>query len=156
MKIKKHLYLWPIIIILVFITIIKYESPRFDYPDIEVDSKMQIYLPYYIPKDYKLGEFDIDHPFVSISFENGSQTIWYTQIHTGGNFSFTTDTEHHTLTEYKSKKFTGYLSESIKYPEDYALYIFDDNNYFELSGTIDKQELFKIAESIELYATTSK
>ena len=151
MRNKKHFYWLPIMIILVFITIIKYEPPKFEYPDIEVDSKMQIYLPYYIPKDYKLGEFNVDRPFVSISFENESQTIWYTQIHTGGSFSFTTDTEHHKITEYESEKFSGYLSESIKYPEDYALYIFDDNNYYEISGTIDKHELFKIAESIEKY-----
>ena len=67
------------------------------------------------------------------------------------SFSLSLDTENNTITEYNSNKFTGYLLTDTSSKSSYLLSVYNDTNSFEITGNIEKDELFKMIESIEPY-----
>lgn len=149
-KSKTIKYILIIFLAIIILSKAKASPTKFNYPEIQADTNIQIYLPYYIPAAFELQEYDIDDSFVSLIFSSDSKNLYYTQM-PATNFTLSIDNENHAISEFSSDKFTGYLSESKNTSNFYTLSFYDDNNYYEISGTVNKNDLFKIAESIEKY-----
>ena len=126
------------------------KTKDYEYPLIETDNDMEISLPKYVPQNYKFEEIEISPPFVSVTYSSESGNLYYTQI-TSPSFSLSLDTENNTITEYNSNKFTGYLLTDTSRKSSYLLSVYNDTNSFEITGSIEKDELFKMIESIEPY-----
>ena len=126
------------------------KTKDYEYPLIETDNDMEISLPKYVPQNYKFEEIEISPPFVSVTYSSESGNLYYTQI-TSPSFSLSLDTENNTITEYNSNKFTGYLLTDTSSKSSYLLSVYNDTNSFEITGNIEKDELFKMIESIEPY-----
>lgn len=124
----------------------------YDYPLIESDYNIEIYLPKYVPKDYEFKEIEISPLFVSVTYNSPVYgDLYYTQI-SSPDFSLSLDIENNNITEYTSDNFTGYLLTDINNKSSYLLNVYNDTTSFEISGILDKKDLFKMVESIEKYA----
>lgn len=151
MKIYKSIrYIVILFIAVIILSKVQSTPDRFDYSEIKANTNIQIYLPYYIPDSFKLQEYSIDDSFVFLVFNSDSKKLHYTQM-PAKNFTLSLDNENHTISEFSSDKFTGYLSESKNFPNFYKLTFYDDDNFYEISGIIGKNDILKMADSIEKY-----
>ena len=123
---------------------------KFEYPLIETEYDIEVFLPSYIPNNFELKAFDISPMLVSVTFSSDDSALYFTQL-VAEDFFLTLDTETNSISEYESEKFSGYLLTDQNIESSYLLYIYNDTNAFEIAGIIDKEDLFKIAESIEKY-----
>lgn len=124
---------------------------EYKYPLIESDYSIDIFLPKYVPKDYEFKEVEISPLFVCVTYTSPAYgDLYYTQI-SSPNFSLSLDSENNNITEYESENYSGYLLTDININSSYLLSVYNDSNSFEISGIIDKTELFKMVESISAY-----
>nr|WP_294682145.1 DUF4367 domain-containing protein [uncultured Anaerotignum sp.] len=155
--IPKNKALFSFLMISVLIIIIacasKQEKP-YEYPLIETNQEIEIYLPQYVPQNYAFEEIEISPPFVTVTYSSKEGRIYYTQMN-AASFSMSLDTENNTVTAYHSDHFTGYLLTDSSVPSSYLLSVYNDTNAFELVGNIKKEELFQMLESIAPYTKRS-
>lgn len=137
--------------ILVLFLVGFFRGPKeYNYPLIETKYDIEIFLPSYVPKDYEFKEIDISPLFVSVTYTSSSGDLYYTQT-SSPDFTLSLDTENNNITEYNSDKFTGYLLTDTSVDSSYLLNVYNERNSFEISGIIDKEELFNMVESISKY-----
>ena len=136
----------------ILISLCSYQKQKdYEYPLIESDYNIEIYLPKYVPKDYEFKEIDISPLFVSVTYSSPIYgDLYYTQI-SSPDFSLSLDTENNNITEYNSNNYTGYLLTDTSVDSSYLLSVYNNTDSFEISGIIDKNELFKMLESISKY-----
>ena len=158
MKITKNIKSILLLIIptiFLFGFIITHENrQKFEYPPISGETFKDIMLPSYIPDGYTVTDMSISPLFNTIEYTYGENILYFTQGHNDATVSF--DNERNTISEYQSDKYEGILLTSIDIDNNYLLYVWDDQYSYEISGTIDKNEIFKMLESIELYNSPSK
>ena len=130
------------------------KQQKFEYPPMTGETFDDIMFPSYVPDGYTVTDMSISPLFNTIEYTYGENILYFTQGHNDATVSF--DNEHNTISEYQSDKYEGILLTSTDFDNNYLLYVWDDQYSYELSGTIDKNELFKMIESIELYATSSE
>lgn len=129
-----------------------HSQKEYEYPLIKSDYNVDIYLPKYVPKDYEFKEIDISPLFISVTFTSPTHgDLYYTQI-SSPDFSLSLDTENNSITEYESENYSGYLLTDVNVDSSYLLTVYNDSDSFEISGIIDKTELFKMVESISEYS----
>lgn len=127
------------------------KQKEYDYPLIESDYNIEIYLPKYVPEDYEFKEIEISPLFVSVTYNSPVYgDLYYTQI-SSPDFSLSLDIENNNITEYTSDNFTGYLLTDTNNESSYLLNVYSDTTSFEISGILNKVDLFKMVESIDLY-----
>lgn len=158
MKSKKDIKALLLLIIsssLLFGYIITQEKQKkFDYPAITGKTFEDTMLPSYVPDGYIVTDMSFTPIFNTVDYINGENILYFTQFHSNGTVSF--DNEHNTISEYQSDKYEGFLLTSTDIDNNYLLYVWDEQYSYEISGTIDKNEIFKMLESIEIYYTPSE
>ena len=148
---KNKIFFYFFALCITFVIFCSFKKTKdYEYPLIETDNDMEISLPKYVPQNYKFDEIEISPPFVYVTYSSESGNLCYTQI-TSPSFSLSLDTENNTITEYNSNKFTGYLLTDTSSKSSYLLSVYNDTNSFEITGNMEKDELFKMIESIEPY-----
>ena len=130
------------------------KQQKFEYPPITGETFEDVMLPSYVPDGYTVTDMSFTPIFNTVDYINGENIIYFTQFHSDGTVSF--DNEHNTISEYQSDKYEGFLLTSTDIDNNYLLYVWDNQYSYEISGTIDKNEIFKMIESIEVYATPSE
>ena len=142
---KNKIFFYFFALCITFVIFCSFKKTKdYEYPLIETDNDMEISLPKYVPQNYKFEEIEISPPFVSVTYSSESGNLYYTQI-TSPSFSLSLDTENNTITEYNSNKFTGYLLTDTSSKSSYLLSVYNDTNSFEITGNIEKDELFKLS-----------
>ena len=158
MKSKKDIKALLLLIIsssLLFGYIITHEKQKkFDYPSITGETFESVMLPSYVPDGYTVTDMSISPLFNTIEYTCRENILYFTQGYNDGTVSF--DNEHNTISEYQSDKYEGFLLTSTDIDNNYLLYVWDEQYSYEISGTIDKNEIFKMLESIEIYYTPSE
>ena len=131
---KNKIFFYFFALCITFVIFCSFKKTKdYEYPLIETDNDMEISLPKYVPQNYKFEEIEISPPFVSVTYSSESGNLYYTQI-TSPSFSLSLDTENNTSSK-----------------SSYLLSVYNDTNSFEITGNIEKDELFKMIESIEPY-----
>ncbi len=103
-----------------------------------------IYIPKYIPYNYKVSSIYSNYSICKITFTNGNEDIIFTQYQSV-NANIGIDNEDVMKEEIKINNFTGY-SYSKK---GHDTLIWDNNNYiFILMGKNNKDTLIEMAESL--------
>lgn len=108
------------------------------------DERFTIYMPTYIPEGFKLSNSEKDG-FILLEYEKGDDFISYNQQRIE-NVSMHINTEGVKLEELKLKGLPA------KYYSNHGvqnLIWYDDTYMFMVSSTLDKDIIFKIAESVE-------
>ena len=158
MKSKKDIKALLLLIIsssLLFGYIITHEKQKkFDYPSITGETFESVMLPSYVPDGYTVTDMSISPLFATIEYTCDDNILYFTQGYNDATVSF--DNEHNTISEYQSDKYDGFLLTSIDIDNNYLLFVWDDQYFYEISGTLDKKEIFKMIESIEIYYTPSE
>ena len=125
------------------------KQQKFEYPPITGETFEDVMLPSYVPNGYTVTDMSISPLFNTIEYTYGENILYFTQSHNDATVSF--DNEHNTISEFQSDKYEGFLLTSTDIDNNYLLYVLDNQYSYEISGTIDKNEIFKMIESIELY-----
>ena len=158
MKITKDIKAMLFLIIstvLLFGCLITHEKQqRFEYPSITGETFEDVMLPSYVPDGYTVTDMSISPLFNTIEYTCRENILYFIQGYNDGTVSF--DNEHNTISEYQSDKYEGFLLTSTDIDNNYLLYVWDEQYSYEISGTIDKNEIFKMLESIEIYYTPSE
>ena len=123
---------------------------KFEYPNLTEDVTFDVLLPTYVPEGYKFEEYHISPLSVSVTYSSEGKTLYYMQ-HAPISLTYTIDTENSVQTEYHSDRFDGYiLSYETSNPSN-LIHVWDENNFYKADGDVDKEELIKMIESIEVY-----
>ena len=149
-RIKHKSFLLLILILFSFFFSSCEKQKEFDYPLIETDYAIEIFLPKYVPDGYKVKEIDITDIYASIIYTSDTGDISFLQIATSNN-SVSLDTEKSIITEYNSDKFSGYLLTDKYIESQRLLYVYNDTNSFAIDGLLEESEIIKMIESIEKY-----
>lgn len=101
------------------------------------------YVPEYMPAGYKVEEIKADDNLIYISYIKGEDRIDFEQIKSDTKLSI--DNEHSEIKEIDISGDTGFVQK-----QDLLTILYWNNSdiMFDVSGTVDEDELIKIAESI--------
>lgn len=118
-----------------------------EYPDFETYGQT-VYLPTYIPEGYTVQDVNITGKMIVSMFTCKSDYILFTQVNFY-NIASDLDNSNYETQRAKLGNTEGYFSND----GDRTIFTYYKDDYlFSVSGTLDKSELSKIVNSVELYA----
>lgn len=126
------------------------KQKKFEYPLITEETEFDLILPSYIPDGFSIIEYDISPISFSVSYSSGEKTLDYLQINSISN-SVSLDNENNMITEYKSDRFEGYLLTDKYIKPLHLICVWDKENCFAINGNVEKEDIIKILESLEVY-----
>jgi len=110
-------------------------------PQLDID---QYYYPKYLPEGYNYDDSQVAGNVILLIYSNIEDAIIFTQGKTG--FAYHLDTEDAKMNEVPIGDISGYL---IVKDDGIILFWNDDDTDFMVNGSIEPNELIKIAESLE-------
>ena len=130
------------------------KQQKFEYPPITGETFEDVMLPSYVPNGYTVTDMSISPLFNTIEYTYGENILYFTQGHNDATVSF--DNEHNTISEFQSDKYEGFLLTSTDIDNNYLLYVWDEQYSYEITGTIDLNEIIKMITNIKEYTFPSK
>ena len=135
--------------------IIKREPQNYVYPSISSEVYFDIMLASYVPDDYTVNYISTSPAVAVVEYTSERGLAYFSQLN-AVTFSLSLDNENHTITEYHSDRFDGYLLIDTENKNSRLISVWDEHNSFEITGNLEEYEIYKMIESIEVYATPSE
>jgi hypothetical protein len=102
------------------------------------------YYPTVMLKGYSYSAHKVTRDIISLTYSNGIENILFIQYETQGDYNI--DIENAEITEVDISGYTGML---ILKEDKTMLFWQNDHNEFLIIGSITKESILKIAESIK-------
>ena len=116
------------------------------YPEFDTYGQT-IYLPTYIPKGYIVDDINVKEGITTTRFVNDSKVLVFVQAKSAG-LGVDIDKDDYDTQKMKIGDKTGYFSKE----RDETIFTYYEEDYsFTISGNLDKDEISKIVNSIEIY-----
>ena len=131
------------------------KQQKFEYPPITSTIHFDVMLPRYVPDNYTYNSIEISPLLISVEYLCDNQSLYFTQIGTNSG-STSLDNEENIITEYKSERYDGYMLTDHNNQNDHLIFFWDDKYSYEITGIIKENDLIKMVESIELYASPTE
>lgn len=116
------------------------------YPEFDTYGQT-IYLPTYIPKGYIVDDINVKEGITTTRFVNDSKVLVFVQVKSAG-LGVDIDKDDYDTQKMEIGDKTGYFSKE----RDETIFTYYEEDYsFTISGNLDKDEISKIVNSIEIY-----
>lgn len=118
-----------------------------EYPDFETYGQT-VYLPTYIPEGYTVQDVSVKEKMITVSFVSGLNLLVFVQMPIL-SLGIDTDSADYSIIEAKIGSKTGFISEN----DNTTIFTYYESNYaFAILGSLNRDELSKIVNSVEIYA----
>lgn len=147
-RIKKVIF---IILVLILTSLLYFEfktntKKNINYPEFDTLGQT-IYLPTYIPEEYVVDDINVKDGIITTRFMKDSKALVFVQVKRVG-LGIDIDKDDYDTQKIKIGEKTGYFSKE----SDETIFTYYEGDYsFSISGNLDKDEISKIVNSIEIY-----
>lgn len=125
---------------------ITYNKSNLEYDFSEIPESWEyFYIPEYVPDGYRVKEINSTEDWIDIIYARDEKEIDFIQFK--GNVTYSIDSERSEMSEVEISGNKGYLQHHEVLT---VIYWNNSEMIFNLSGTIEDEELIKVAESIHL------